>query len=237
MARATVEKEGLPRRAARASRTSRSATARSTSRSGHVASRWRAKAAQPRRRRARPEARRRGGRAARRPRRREGREVPAPMRPRRARPRHVVPGTVRVDHPVRRRRPRRLHDLPRGGARRGLARGRLGRRTARRSEHRHRPGRGLPGAPREARRPPPDGTTKALAKCEKANAAASARPSTAARPRAREGPREGGPRDSVRCTSFAVDGRAEAGNAEDVLARLVEALDAPATGYVGASYP
>jgi hypothetical protein len=83
-----------------------------------------------------------------------------------------------------------------------------------------------------------DGTTKALAKCEKANAKGKRPPVDCSEDPALAKAREKAGREIARCTSFAgVDGCAEAGNAEDVLACLVEALDAPATGYVGASYP
>lgn len=82
------------------------------------------------------------------------------------------------------------------------------------------------------------GATKALAKCEKANASGKKPPVDCSQDPGLASALEKARREIARCDSFAgVDGCGEAGNVDGALACLEEALTQPAVGYVGAVWP
>jgi hypothetical protein len=82
------------------------------------------------------------------------------------------------------------------------------------------------------------GWTKALAKCEKKNASGKQPPVDCAQDPGVAKALEKARREIARCESFAgLEGCAEAGDVDGVLACFEDALLVPATGYVGAVYP
>ena len=182
------------------------------------------------------------GRAPRRPRRREGRcalrrREPDALEPR---PRNLVPGALRDDHALRHGRPRRLHGLSRRarwtaprsrppGARlrrRSPTRPRRRRRTARRASRRRRPAWPPTGpGPREVR----EGE-----RLRQARAAGGLR----RRPGRREGARaRRGASSSAARISRSSRAAARSATWTARWPASSEALEAPATGYVGAAYP
>ena len=81
------------------------------------------------------------------------------------------------------------------------------------------------------------GWTKALAKCERKSAGQDPPADCAADPGVAKA-QDKARREIEGCTSFSgLSGCAEAGDVDGVLACMSEALEVPATGYVGASYP
>ena len=98
---------------------------------------------------------------------------------------------------------------------------------------------GLPCAPREggASGLAAD-ATKALAKCEKANASGKGAPVDCSQDPGLAKARDKARREIARCRSFAgLDGCGAAGDADGALACLEAALEEPAVGYVGATWP
>ena len=81
--------------------------------------------------------------------------------------------------------------------------------------------------------------TRALAKCEKANASGKHEPPAdcSADPGVAKALEQAG-RELERCADLSVlEGCGEVGNVDGTLACLQQAIEAPATGYVGAAYP
>jgi hypothetical protein len=80
--------------------------------------------------------------------------------------------------------------------------------------------------------------TKALAKCEKANASGKRAPVDCSQDPGLAKARDEARREIARCGSFAgLDGCGAAGDADGALACLEAALEEPAVGYVEATWP
>ena len=199
--------------------------------------------AQLRHRRARREARRRRGDAPRRARRREG-QASAPARtctPVEPRPRHLVPGALRLDHALRHDRPRRLQ-------RSVWPTRSTTRRSTRPAASRRRPlpdttpasAAELPGARSRRRRAglAADATT-ALAKCETANASGKQPPVDCSQdPAPREGAarrRAGRSRAAKPSPASTAAPRRATSTARSPASRTRSRRRA--AGYVGAAYP